>query len=252
MAAQSLSLVYSFQGEDVSDGDEAELFRLAALVGKTTQEVFQSTAELRRRGLVQRRGVWRAVLPQAVANRLAARALQDLPAAAIEARLVNGAPERLVRSFSRRLGYLDVCPEARQIVRRWLANRGWLANVADLDDLGATVFNNIAPVDPEGSLSALERALLKSENETAVQKCRRYVPLLQSLAYDATLFERSIALLLRIAEVQSAGSAEARTANRDTNEASRAFASLFPIYFSGTHATLDKRLVSGSVPCSFG
>jgi hypothetical protein len=129
--AQAWSLVYSFQGEDVSDGDGAELFRLAAVVGKTAQEVFQSAAELHRRNLVQRRGVWRAVLPQAIANRLAAGALQDIPAATIEARLVNGAPERLVRSFSRRLGYLDACPEAREIVRRWLANGGWLANVAD-------------------------------------------------------------------------------------------------------------------------
>jgi hypothetical protein len=95
MAAQSLSLVYSFQGEDVSDGDEAELFRLAAVVGKTAQEVFQSTAELRRRGMVQRRGVWRALLPQAIANRLPARALQDIPGATIEARLVNGHPNDL-------------------------------------------------------------------------------------------------------------------------------------------------------------
>ena len=35
--AQALSLVYSFQGEDVSEGDGAELFRLAALVDKTTR-----------------------------------------------------------------------------------------------------------------------------------------------------------------------------------------------------------------------
>jgi hypothetical protein len=242
MVAQALSLVYSFQGEDVSDGVEAELFRLAAVVGKTGQEVFQSTAELRRRGLVQRRGVWRAVLPQAIANRLAARALQDIPASTIEACLVNGAPERLIRSFSRRLGYLDACPEATQIVRRWLANGGWLANVADFDDLGRTVFNNIAPVDPEASLSALERVLLESESETAAQKSGRYVPLLRSLAYDAALFERSTALLLKIAEAQRAENAEARTNDGDTNEASRAFASLFPIYFSGTHATLDQRL----------
>ena len=53
LAAQALSLVYSFQGEDVSDGDQAELFRLAALIGKNAQEMFQSAAELRRRGLIQ-------------------------------------------------------------------------------------------------------------------------------------------------------------------------------------------------------
>src|SRR2546421_9743622 len=49
------------------------LFRLGTVVGKNAQEMFQSAVELGRRGLVQRRGVWRAVLPQAIANRLAAR-----------------------------------------------------------------------------------------------------------------------------------------------------------------------------------
>ena len=140
-------------------------------------EAFHSAAELHRRNLIQRRGVWRAVLPQAIANRLAARALQDIPTATVEAWLVNAAPERLVRSFSRRLGYLDVCPEARQIVRRWLADGGWLANVADLNEFGTTLFTNIAPVDPEASLSALERVLLAFESNTVAQKCGRYVPL---------------------------------------------------------------------------
>jgi hypothetical protein len=99
-AAQALSLVYSFQGEDISDSAEAELFRLASVAGKTVEELFQTAAELRRRGLVQRRGVWRAVLPQAIANRLAARALEDIPATTIEAQLINGASERLIKSFT--------------------------------------------------------------------------------------------------------------------------------------------------------
>jgi hypothetical protein len=98
-AAQGLSLVYSFHGEDASGGDEVELSHLGAVLGKTAQEMFQSAVELGRRRLVQRRGVWRAVLPQAIANRLAARALQDIPAALIEKHLVNEAPERLLRSF---------------------------------------------------------------------------------------------------------------------------------------------------------
>ena len=126
LAAQALSLVYSFQGEDVSDGDQAELFSLGSLVGKTAQELFQAVAELRRHGLVQQRAVWRAVLPQAIANRLAARALQNIPSAVLEARLVNGAPSRLMRSFSRRLGYLDSSNEARALVRRWLEPGAWL------------------------------------------------------------------------------------------------------------------------------
>ena len=81
LAAQVCSLVYSFQGEDISDGDQAELGRLGALVGKDAQEIFRSVAELHRRNLVQHRSVWRTVLPHAIANRLAATALQNIPAA---------------------------------------------------------------------------------------------------------------------------------------------------------------------------
>ena len=100
LAAQACLLVYSFEGEDVSNGDQAELVRLGALVDQGAHEMFRNVSELLRRDLAQRRGAWRAVLPQAIANRLATSALQNIPMAAIEAQIVNG-PERLLKSFSR-------------------------------------------------------------------------------------------------------------------------------------------------------
>lgn len=193
VAAQSLSLVYSFEGEDVSESDQAELFRLGALIGKNPQEMYRSVAELLRRDLVQRRGRMRAVLPQAIANRLAATALQNISFSAIEARLINGAPGRLLKSFSRRLGYLDTSREAESIVSRWLGAGGLLENLADLNDLGEAMFNNIAPVVPEATLAALERVLLATTNADVVQECRPYVSTLRSLAYEAALFERCVA-----------------------------------------------------------
>jgi hypothetical protein len=75
LAAQACSLVYSFQGEALS-GDDAELPRLALLAGQAPQELYRHIGELLRRDLVQQRSVWRAVLPHAIANRLAARALE--------------------------------------------------------------------------------------------------------------------------------------------------------------------------------
>src|SRR5260370_29735496 len=206
MAAQGLSLVYSFQGEDVSESDEAELFCLGTVVGKNAQEMFQSAVELGRRGLVQRRGVWRAVLPHTIANRLAARALQNIPATVIEKYLVNEAPERLLRSFSRRLGYLDGSPEATQIARCWLGAGSLLADVLDLNDLGDSMVRNIAPVDPQATLFALERAVLGSASNESAKKCARYVQLLASLAYEAEHFERSVALLAKTAVAGAEGS----------------------------------------------
>jgi len=239
VAAQGLSLVYSFHGEDASDGAEVELSHLGAVLGKTAQEMFQSAVELGRRRLVQRRGVRRAVLPQAIANRLAARALQDIPAALIEKHLVNEAPERLLRSFSRRIGYLDGSQEARQIARSWLGVNGLLADVLNLNELGESMFRNIAPLDPDATLSALEQAVLESSDDESAKKCARYVQLLVSLAYEPEHFERSVALLAKAAIASAEGSRG--SIRQNANDAAKALGSLFLIQLSGTHASLEQR-----------
>jgi len=234
LAAQACSLVYSFQGDDVSEDGQAELSRIGALVGKGAQEMFRSVAELQSRELIQRRGIWRAVLPHAIANRLAAMALRNIPADALEAQLINGAPERLLKSLSRRLGYLDASREAGMIVQGWLGAGGLLANVADLNELGTAMFHLVAPVAPEATLSALETALLTSNDADVVRRCKHYVAVLRSLAYDEALFERCITLILKIAEAEDD--------DKDENEPGKVFASLFPICYSGTHATIKQRL----------
>jgi len=233
-AAQACSLVYSFQGEDTSNDGQAELVRLGAMIGKTAEELFRSVAELRRRDLVQQRGVWRAVLPHAIANRLASLALQNIPFATIEKCLTEGMPERLLKSFSRRLGYLHDSKEAVAIVEKWLASDGPLGNAANLNEVGKAMFNNVAPVLPEAALAALERALLGPEGDEAVSSCAYYVRLIRSLAYDAALFERCIALLLKFAQ--------AAADDGKGNDGRGVFVSFFFLYLSGTHATIEQRL----------
>jgi hypothetical protein len=114
--AEACSLVYSFQGEALA-GENAELPVLGGLVGKSAQEVFTAAAELKRRDLLQQRREWRAILPHAIANRLATMALQNIPYFVIDSAIVNGPSERLLRSFSRRLGYLNASKEAQAIVQ---------------------------------------------------------------------------------------------------------------------------------------
>jgi hypothetical protein len=233
MAAEACSLVYSFNGEEIS-GDAAELPRLGALIGETAQHVFRSVADLRCRDLVQQRGVWRAVLPPAIANRLAARALQNIPFDVIQAQLVNGAPERLLKSFSRRLGYLHDSAKALDIVEQWLGPDGLLGNFATLNELGNTMFVNIAPVAPEVTLAALERAFDRSENIGALRDKKGLVALLRSLAYDASLFDRCVMLLVRIVE--------ATEDSPDHKDAASTFGSLFSIYLSGTQAPVERAI----------
>jgi hypothetical protein len=223
-AAQACALVYSFEGEALT-GDDAELLRLAALIGADPAALFRSVSELLRRDLAQRRGVWRAVLPHAIANRLAAAALQDIPFAAIEAQLINGAPARLLKSFSRRLGYLETSPEAVRIATTWLAPGGLLSEVGDLNDLGRSMFNNIAPVAPEETLAAMERGLAAAP----VAWANDLVELSRSLAWDPALFDRSVTLMAKIA------------ARGDKAGAGEAITALFQLYLSGTRASIEQR-----------
>jgi hypothetical protein len=232
LAAQACALVYSFEGEMMT-GEEAELPRLAALAGQNTAQTFRYVRELLRRNLVQQRGSWRAVLPHAVANRLAARALEETPYDLINQQLVAGGTDRLARSFSRRLSFLHDEPSAVAIVGMWLAPEGLLHNVAAFNELGRVMFNNVAPVLPSAALAALERVEQRSP-DVATVVWRQHVTLLRSLAYDPPLFERSALILAR--------TATQATDNGAAKEASDTFVSLFSIYLSGTHATIEQRL----------
>lgn len=234
-AAQALSLVYSFNGEDLSSSVDSELVHLGRLVGKNALDMFQTAAELKRRDLVQQRGIWRAVLPQAIANRLAEDALQNIPYALLEKELVTAAPERLLKSFSRRLGYLHISKEAVNIAERWLLQDGLVGKLLELNDLGRTILRNIAPVSPEATLAALERTFqTKATEAPSSEQADFYTTLLRSLAYDTALFERCCVLMSQFAEQSKDGQRAKQTED--------VFSSLFTIYLSGTHATVEQRI----------
>ena len=232
LAAQSCSLVYSFQGEDVSA--QSELVILGATNGISPEEMFRHVAELSRRDLVQHRSEWRAVLPHAIANRLAVTALQNVPYTVLEKTIVNSGSDRLMKSFSRRLGYLHDSNDALAIVTGWLSNGGMLGNVASANELGRTMFHNVAPVAPELALATLERAKQQMNGADLTQVTKKYVRLLRSIAYEGLLFERCAAL---ISSVATESGASARP-----SDAVSLFVSLFFLYYSGTHATIEQRL----------
>src|SRR5438552_6686579 len=123
--------------------------------------------------------------------------------------------------------------QAVAIVQRWLGNDGLLGKVGELNDLGRALFRNVAPVSPEAALSALARTLLEPD---AGEAGSGYVHLylLRSLAYDATLFERCSKLMPRLAERVGDNSA--------VKEVQDVFVSLFKLYLSGTHATIEERV----------
>jgi len=233
--AEVCSLVYSFDGETLK-AKAAELPILAELAGIQTGELFRHVNELRSRDLVQCRSKWRAVLPHAIANRLARHALGNIPVETlINTFAIN---ERLLKSFSRRLSYLHDCEQAQQIAEVWLSPQGWLGNPAKLSPLGISLFRNIAPLSPGLALQAIETAALAEDGRaflsTETSKRWEWCGLLHSIAYERQYFSRAAHLLAQyVAE---------EPANFNHNSARSPFKELFHLYLSGTHALVDERL----------
>jgi hypothetical protein len=178
------------------------------------------------------------VLPHAIANRLARRALESIPRDILAGKFRNGGSDRLIRSFTRRLSFLHDCEAAVEIVNDWLGQDGWIGqSIHNLNSLGIDVLRNIAPVAPEKTLEAIERAASGPEGATFTSRENshhtEFVRLIRHLAYDASLFDRSVQLICRYAL------SESKDENRDSTR--DVLKSLFYLYLSGTHAPVEAR-----------
>lgn len=232
-AAEASSLVYSFDGVTF-DESAAELPILAGVADMAPNELYRHVAELKRRDLVQQRSRWRAVLPHALANRLAKQALGRIRPDHIVSSF--RAHERLLRSFSRRLGYLHDCPQALEIAKRWLKDEDWLSNPAAFNGLQLTLFMNVAPLVPKMSLSAIEAVADGDAGAVFVAPSSpsrsRWISLVRSLAYDEDLFDRAARLVLRYAAADEGKDRSAQNAWKE----------LFHVVLSGTKAPPQQRL----------
>ena len=233
VSAEICSLVYSFDGEDITS-EASELKFLADLAGKPVLDLYRDIAELRKRELVQARSIWRAVLPHAIANRLAKDALNSMPPRTVVKAFLSGGSERLIKSFSRRLSYLHDCEPAIEIAEEWLKPDGWLgATNCNFNSLGLSVFENIAPIVPEATLTMLERAINESNGLKRLNR-HEFIRLLRHIAYDAELFQRSARLLSRLALLE-------KPDTNDSSSARRTLSTLFHIVLSGTHVPAQMR-----------
>lgn len=230
-AAQACALVYSFDAE-LEEGDEAELPRLASLINQDLGEMRAAIAELERRELMQRRGGWRAVLPHALANYLAGRALEEIHPGRLQAQIVDSGNVRLFRSFTRRLSYLRGHRVAESLCSGWLQPGAMLGDVNAMSYREEALFENVASVVPPAALLALERAVTAAP-ESASSTMQRQCRIVRAIAYDPELFDRCIALLVRpIAEVDKL------SIFPDLQDVLVTF---FQIVRSGTHAPVSKR-----------
>ena len=233
-ATMACSLVYSFDAETLGEADE-ELPIIAKLCEQTIGEIHGHVAELQSRQLVQERSIYRAVLPHALAHKLAKQALKHFHPS-MRQKFIQQMPDRMLRSFSRRIGALHDSPEAQAIIGKWLSPGGLLNDVAKLDELHLTVLENIAPVNPKAVLDAIEVAIASGEKfKKEYEHLRKHsiVRLLRAIAYEPEFFVQATQL---IANLVSDGEA-----SNNQSDADNVFPSLFHLYLSGTHATVSQR-----------
>lgn len=231
--AEAASILYSFDGEDDSHG--AELNKIAAIADVSLITLRRKVVDLQRRGLVQARGKWRAVLPHAIANRLAVQALESIPKSQIENIFVETATDRVVRSFSRRLGYLHESAKAAELIRDWLSPSGRFGDLTTLNDIGHEIFHNIAAVSPKIALAAIGRgantpSFLSDENSKRAQ----YAHTLKAIAFEDEDFDIAADILVRFALLDLKG-------NGGHESIVEILKSLFFCVLSGTNAPPNQR-----------
>ena len=234
--AEVASLVYAFHVEQ--EGKHApEHPILAELAEVTATTFYRHIAECLDRGTAQKRGTQRAILPQALAIKLALRALDRIPMDTIMTAFVREDRQRLFRSFSRRLGDLHESGTAQKIALHLLASDGKLGDLTTFSDEEFAIFDNIAPIVPERTLAVLENAVNgPKQNEFTSPEHRKnhvLVRLARCLAYEPSLFNRAATILLAFAKSEIKH-------NEGTLERP-SFLELFWIGLSGTQATPEQR-----------
>lgn len=230
--AQVASLVYSFEFEDASDN--SELATLAEFAEISIAFFSRNIAELKNRGLVQERGRWGAVLPHAISNRLASRAIEAYPKDLLIKGLVDNASERVARSFSRRLGYLHESNVARGIVGKWLSPNERLGDLTKLSQIEREIFFNIAPVNQQATLDALQRAVEEKDFVSIANPSRHnFAKVARSLAFESNHFDQAVSVLVQFVL--------AEPENHKDNSAREILKSLFFCSLSGTEALVEQR-----------
>lgn len=236
--AEVLSLVYSFSIE-ATEGEADELGILGSLCGTSGDVLYRSMQVLVDRQIAQRRGRWRAILPHAIANRLATSALDGFRPQSLRATFETPGHERLLTSFAHRLGLMHEHPIAQRIVQGWLAPGGMLVPIAGLDDREARILDYVAPVCPDLLLDRIELELMAPGfgGLEARSNPRRttILNLLVALAYEPRAFDRCVNLLLRVAQFDDP--------ENDHDQIRDKIAQFFQPYLSGTHATPEQRAV---------
>lgn len=233
-SAEILSLVYSF---NISrDKYNNELSTLEDISGIERRKLYRNHKELLRRQVSQQRGEWRAILPHALANRLAKRAFENISPEDINDEILKKENIRLFKSCARRVAYLHDCEAACHLASTWVQSGAVLGDLLNCEDDQLKLYEYLVSVVPDEVLRLIEKASLDDARFSSKVKNHFsfFVHLLRVLIYQKGFFERSIVILLKLARYDHAGLS-------GFNQAERQLTDIFSLRFSGTEASPKQR-----------
>lgn len=232
--AKYCSLVYSF---DIADSDEnesqSEAEVLAKIAGIPYNRFRAKVNSLHQRNILQQRGRWRAMLPPAIANRLATLALEELSTRDLLKKLTGDAPIRLLKSFAHRMGYLRGSETAQRIAKSWLEPGGLLADPSKLNVDHIDMLLYIAPLVPQLAYTLVEKAITTGKS-ALLHREQDLCQLLHFLAREPEHFETALGMLSILIDIDPPVFGNDHV--RDVIHA------LFSIAWSGTKAPLQERM----------
>ena len=233
--AEALSIVYSFDFS--SHAEDSEIGTLGSLIGISPTEVYSYVAELKRRNLIQARSHWRAVLPHALANRLARQCLENIPIGLIENLISRPSNFRLLKSVSRRLNYLKDHDAAYSLTKNWCSPGNILSEPFSFDRDRIEILKNITSIHEDTVLDLLEES---TSNITQLEyndfrHRKEFIKIITYIAYQPLLFKRSVLLLFRCYSLEQD--------SREKRNLRETISRFFQIMLSGTNATTEQRII---------
>lgn len=234
--AKNFALVYSFNIED-SGEENSELDFLSNFARVDSDTAIEAIEMLKSKDIVQQRGVWRAILPHALANHLAKELISTKLVNQLD-KLTKSMPERLQRSFIKRLSYFHDLPKIKDLVTLWFSNEGFLGEkilTGDYDAQDLVKIRLLSQIDEDQLLNLFERKhhldpiFLTRENSSFVELSH----LIRALAYQEHNFEKAFHLLAYFAKDEKE--------NERNNSIMDLLTSLFRLRISETLANLERK-----------
>ena len=222
----SAFISFNIEHDDKNYNNEINI--MGRIINKNSIDLIRNIKELNNRQIIQNRGNMRAVLPHAIANRLADDFLSAIPIDFLVNEIKNS--KRLELSFFRRLKFLHDKDYSIKIADLYLEQIDFL----DINKHEMEILDCIKVISPEKILYKLEQIdtidFFTRDNFFYYDWAR----ILAYIAYDSALFFRATILIVEFAKSEKVG--------ENYNSIRNILYKLFHIMLSGTHASIEERI----------